>query len=214
MQNSSITNIGFISWSLLKSMSTIYQKGWQLVIRQRTANNNTQIGANQMETDWLSTTETVSGASSSTGMLEIEVMMSSFPKHSLTCPHSYTERSLHFTKCSKKTLFFRTQRKKNVCFAKYSYLCVYGLKLPPTPVFASQASFTPYQILLCMHMQVTDTVNSAYTVSCDYTVFLSITSWLTPSHMHTIIKPTQRNTLSNTHTYNESSRDPPLGPNQ
>ena len=79
-------------------------------------------------------------------------------------------------KVLKKNLFFRTQRKKNVCFAKYSYLCVYSPKLPPTPVFASQASFTPYQILLCMHMQVTDTVNSAYTVSCDYTVFLSITS--------------------------------------
>ena len=118
MQNSSITNIGFISWSLLKSMSTIYQKGWQLVIRQRTANNNTQIGANQMETDWLSTTETVSGASSSTGMLEIEVMMSSFPKHSLTCPHSYTERSLHFTKCSKKTPFFQNTEEKKCLFCE------------------------------------------------------------------------------------------------
>lgn len=45
-------------------LNKMTQIGRKLVIRQRTANNNTYIGANQMETNWLSTIEVVSGACS------------------------------------------------------------------------------------------------------------------------------------------------------
>lgn len=165
-----------------------------------------------METNWLSTIEVVSGACS----LQQQACFNALRRWCHHFPnivlHVYTQGGVVCTSVQKIPVSQNTE-KKSVCFAKYSYLCTRGLKLPPTPAFASRASFTLHQILLCTHMQVTDTMNSAYTVSCDYTVFPSITSWLTPSHIHTV-KPTQRNTLSNTHTYNESSRDPPLGSNQ
>lgn len=195
-------------------LNKMTQIGRKLVIRQRTANNNTYIGANQMETNWLSTIEVVSGACSLQQQACFNWGDDVIISQTLFYVHVYTQGGVVCTLQSvQKIPFSQNTEKKSVCFAKYSYLCTRGLKLPPTPAFASRASFTLPQILLCTHMQVTDTMNSAYTVSCDYTVFPSITSWLTPSHIHTI-KPTQRNTLSNTHTYNESSRDPPLGSNQ